>query len=134
MPIVVGYIGTPQGRAALDAAVSEARLRDTRLHVVASLRGDEDADRFVAQREALEQARAVLDEAGVAYQVHDFARDQSPAQDLVQTVDEVGAVLLVIGIRKRSAVGKLVLGSNAAEILMHAPVPVLAVKPPDQVG
>lgn len=130
MRIVVGYIGTAQGRAALDAAVSEAELRDATVHVVASMRGDEDSDRFVTQREALDEARKVLDEAGVDYQVHDFARGQSPAEDLVQTVDEVGAGLLVIGIRKRSPVGKLVLGSNAAEIITNAPCPVLAVKPP----
>lgn len=127
--IVVGFIPTAQGRAALARAIEEARLRDGELVLVNSMRGDEDAKRFVELRDALEEARAELDEAGVTYQVHDFARDQSPAQDIVQTVDEFGAQLVVIGIRKRSPVGKLVLGSNASEILMHAPCPVLAVKP-----
>lgn len=129
MRIVVGYIGTAQGRAALEAAIAEARLRDGTVHVVSSLRGDEDSKRFVAQRDALTEARTTLEAAGVPFEVHDYARDQSPAQDLIQTVDELGAGLLVIGMRKRSPVGKLVLGSNASEILMNAPCPVLAVKP-----
>ncbi|HEX9765213.1 MAG TPA: universal stress protein [Nitriliruptorales bacterium] len=129
MRIVVGYIATAQGRAALETAIAEAQLRDGEVHVVSSMRGDEDGQRFIDQREALEQATAKLDAAAVAHTVHDFARDQSPAQDLLQTAEEVGAQLLVIGIRKRSAVGKLVLGSNAAEVLMHAACPVLAVKP-----
>lgn len=129
MHIVVGYIDTAQGHAALEAAIAEAQLRGAEVHVVSSLRGDEASERFVAQRESLERAKAQLDEAGVGYQMHDYARDQSPAEDLLQTADELGAQLLVIGIRKRSPVGKLVLGSNAAEVLMHAPCPVLAVKP-----
>lgn len=61
--------------------------------------------------------------------LHDVARGQSPPEDVVQTVDENDAELVVIGIRRRTAVGKLVLGSNATEILMRAPCPVLAVKP-----
>lgn len=40
----------------------------------------------------------------------------------------VGAELLVIGLRRRSPVGKLVLGSDARDILLAAPCPVLAVK------
>ena len=129
MRIVVGYIGTAQGRAAVDAAIAEARLREGEIHIVSSMKGDEDSQRFVSQRDAIDAVKARLDAAEVTYQVHDFARDQSPAQDIVQTVDEFGAELVVIGIRKRSPVGKLVLGSNASEILMHAPCPVLAVKP-----
>ena len=41
---------------------------------------------------------------------------------------KVDADLIVIGLRKRSQVGKLVMGSNAQEILMAAACPVLAVK------
>ena len=32
MTIVVGYVPTPEGEAALDAAIAEARLRDQPLH------------------------------------------------------------------------------------------------------
>jgi nucleotide-binding universal stress UspA family protein len=44
MTIVVGYVPTPEGEAALNAAVAEARLRDQPLHVVNSSRGDALAD------------------------------------------------------------------------------------------
>jgi nucleotide-binding universal stress UspA family protein len=47
---------------------------------------------------------------------------------MVEIADEEGADLIVIGLRRRSPVGKLVLGSNAQDILLSANCPVLAVK------
>ena len=51
-----------------------------------------------------------------------------PADDLIAVADEVGADFIVIGLRRRTPVGKLILGSNAQRILLDAPCPVLAVK------
>ena len=42
---------------------------------------------------------------------------------------EVAAEALVIGIRHRSQVGKLLMGSVATRLLMEAPCPVVAVRP-----
>jgi nucleotide-binding universal stress UspA family protein len=55
-----------------------------------------------------------------------------PANDVAQAlVDHAeGADLLVIGVRQRTPVGKLILGSDARDVILHATVPVLAV--PDQ--
>ena len=44
-------------------------------------------------------------------------------------LEEVAAELCVIGIRRRTAVGKMLLGSNANRIIMDAPCPVLTVRP-----
>ncbi len=51
-----------------------------------------------------------------------------PAEDLINVAGEVSADFIVIGLRRRSPVGKLILGSNAQRILLDAPCPVLAVK------
>ena len=128
--IVVGYVPKPEGKAALKRAVEEAKLRDSRLVVVNSHRGGREFDRDDAiETEAqLEEVDGVLRGAGVEHDVRQLVRGMDPAEDLVNVADEVGAELIVIGLRRRSPVGKLILGSNAQRVLLDAPCPVLAVK------
>ena len=51
------------------------------------------------------------------------------AEELLKAMDRPEAELLVIGIRHRSPVGKLLLGSISQQLLLECPKPVLAVKP-----
>jgi len=60
--------------------------------------------------------------------IEDLARGNDPANDIVEVAEQEDATLIVIGMRRRSPVGKLLLGSNAQTILLNAPCPVLAVK------
>jgi len=55
-------------------------------------------------------------------------RGKDPVSDVLDIAEELDADIIVIGIRRRSPVGKLVLGSNSQSILLEAPIPVLAVK------
>lgn len=129
--IVVGWIQSPEGQAAVDAAVEEARRRKGRLVVVHSARGGrEDEPAAVGLREALEDLRVRLTAEGVAVTVRDLVRGKDPSDDLIEVAEKENAALIVIGLRRRSPVGKLLLGSNAQEILLHADCPVLAVKAP----
>jgi nucleotide-binding universal stress UspA family protein len=130
MKIVVGYLQTPEGEAALDRAIAEARLRDAELVVVHSMRGGarDEASEAIRYREELERVEARLQSEGIAHQVRELVLGHSPSEDLLSFCDTEGADLIVIGIRRRSPVGKLVLGSNAQDILLRAECPVLAVK------
>jgi len=128
--IVVGYVPKPEGRAALRRGAEEARLRNSRLVVVNSHRGGREFDRDDAlESEAqLEEVRSQLDNAGVGHEVRQLVRGMDPAEDLIAVAEEVGAEFIVIGLRRRSPVGKLILGSNAQRVLLDSPCPVLAVK------
>ena len=129
--MVVGFIRTAEGDAAVDAAVEEVRRRGGRLFVVHSAKGgDQDAETVIADRDALEALEGRLRATGVEVVVRDFARGNDPAEDLVDVADTERAALIVIGLRRRSPVGKLLLGSNAQQILLKADCPVLAVKAP----
>lgn len=130
MSIVVGYAPTPEGQAALERAAEEAVLRRQRLVVVNSQRGGaewtgEDAQ---ALRDVLAAVERRLDAEGIEHDVRSFVRGHDAADDLIEVARETDAALIVIGLRKRSAVGKLILGSNAQRILLDADHPVLAVK------
>lgn len=95
--------------------------------------GERDEEREVlTYREEFEQLETRLADEGIAYRLVEYARGNSPAEDLLQAAEDEDADLLVIGIRRRSPVGKLVLGSNAQDILLRADCPVLAVKARDQ--
>lgn len=133
MAVVVGFIDNPEGRQALDLAIEEAERRQTRLIVVHSMRGGfkTKEDEYINYRQALEDLDQELTERGVEHEIHEYVRDQTPAQDLTEAVDEFDAELLVIGYKRRTATGKALLGSHAQEVLMNATVPVLAVMAPD---
>jgi nucleotide-binding universal stress UspA family protein len=128
--IVVGYVPKPEGKAALRRAAEEARLRNSRLVVVNSHRGGREFDRddAIESEAQLEEVKSELDGAGVEHEVRQLVRGMDPAEDLVNVATEVAAEFIVIGLRRRSPVGKLILGSNAQRVLLDAPCPVLAVK------
>ena len=128
MTIVVGYVPTPEGEAALTAAISEAQLREQPLHIINSSRGDVLADKRYASEDALDDVRARLDATGVAYEIHQLVRGHEASEELVDEADRLKASLIVIGIRRRSPTGKLITGSQAQRTLLDANCPVLAVK------
>jgi nucleotide-binding universal stress UspA family protein len=127
--VVVGWINSPEGQAAVEAAVEEVRRRKGRLVVVHSSRGgDEDPRTVIQTRDALADLEKRLGAEGLEVAVRDYVRGKDPADDLIDVADKDGAALIVIGLRRRSPVGKLLMGSNAQEILLRADCPVLAVK------
>ena len=128
MTIVVGYVPTPEGEAALDAAISEARLREEPLHILNTSRGDSLTDSHFVSERALGELRARLDATGVVYEIEQLVRGKEASEEVVDAADRLKASLLVIGMRRRTPTGKLITGSQAQRILLDANCPVLAVK------
>lgn len=131
--IVVGYIDNPEGRQALTLAIEEADRRRAKLIVVHSLRGGSRTKEkvYLQYQEALASVEEVLAQRGIDHEIHEYVRDQTPAEDLVEAVNDFDADLLVIGYKRRTATGKALLGSHAQDVLMSTPVPVLAVMAPE---
>lgn len=117
MAVVVGYAGTDEGRAALQRAAAEAGARQTDLLLV-------DTGREPLTRAELDEALA---DVGVEVRVVDPAVVRDAADEVISAAE--GAELVVIGLRRRTSVGKLILGANATRILLESPCPVLTVKP-----
>ena len=129
MGVVVGYVATAEGEAALEVAVREARARDALLVVILSERTSRfGAEALGVERQA-EDLRTRFEDEDIRADVRVTTRGRDVADDIIDAAVATDADLIVIGLRRRSPVGKLLLGSNAQRILLDAPCPVLAVKP-----
>ena len=130
MTIVVGYIPTREGQVALAHAVDEARKQGSTLVVVNSSRGDAPVDQRFLVDDEVDKLSAELDAEGIDHMVVQSVRGRDAADEVIDAVEQHQADLVVIGLRRRTAVGKLLMGSTAQRILLDAPCPVLAVKAP----
>jgi len=126
--VVIGFVDRPEGWAALEQAAQEASRREVDLVVVLSGQEPGEQDPSDALVEHVARATTVAGVASPTVIVRVMARGNSVVDDLVATIEEFAAELLVIGIRRRSSVGKFVMGSDAQRILMQSQCPVLAVK------
>ena len=129
MRILVGYVRSELGRHVLDHAIEEARLRGGQLLVLNELKASDEDDAEAYRREFEELDRRLTDE-GLDHRMLEYTVGDSKAEDLLAAARKNDVDLLVIGLRRRSPVGKLVMGSSAQEILLNADCPVLAVKLP----
>ncbi len=128
MIIVVGYIPTPEGRAALDAAVAEGRRHGATLLVLNASRGDAPVDQRFSSDEDWDAVHQTLVDSGVTFEVLQTLEAHGAADQVLHVAAERKADLIVIGLRRRTPVGKLILGSAAQRILLEAECPVFAVK------
>lgn len=130
MSIVLAYAHNTSAEAAFDFALTEALAHNCKLVVVNSSRGGALADPALASRDQL----AVLGEraaaAGVAVEIEQPIRGHDADAEVLEAAGRHAARLIVIGTRRRSAMGKFILGSTAQRIIMEADMPVVAVKPP----
>lgn len=137
MSIVVAASDSPLGRRALDRALAEARLYGTSLILVSAVptpRSREDALEHTELREQrrvwLEERAARMRGGGVEVRTYLPPTPSDLPDAVLEAADQPGAELIVLGIPRRSRVGKAVLGSDAQEILLRSHLPVLGVKLP----
>ena len=139
MNVMVGVTARPEGQVALERAIAEVELHGGTLVVVRTvgeLLGESPAQ-VRAWTDAVEKAREDgdalverLSTRGIEASYRVEPTTSSPAETLLSVAAEIAADLIVIGVRRRSPVGKLVLGSVSQEVLLGAECPVLAVKSP----
>lgn len=130
MTVVVAYQPSATGRVTVHEAAKEASMRQTSLSVVHVAEGV-DVDMIEKQKVRLrEEIAQMLDEvdlAGLEWTLH-VTTGVEVAEALLDHVDGADVELLVIGARRRSRVGKLIMGSVTQSILLRAEPPVLVAK------
>jgi nucleotide-binding universal stress UspA family protein len=128
MNVVVGYVPTPEGESALSHALEEARSRGARLVVVNTSRGDALVDERFADEDQIDALSGRLSTSGVDHEIIHTIRGREASEEILSVARERRAELIVVGLRRRSPVGKLIMGSTGQRVLLEATCPVLAVK------
>ncbi|MBK6321447.1 universal stress protein [Candidatus Aalborgicola defluviihabitans] len=128
MTILVAYVSRPEGKAALDKAIEMSKERNEPLLVVNASPGGQQEDASLTLAYEVEQIEELLAKQGINGEFKQFVRGKNAVEEINDLVDAQDISLLVIGLRKRTAVGKLIMGSVAQEILMTVACPVLCVK------
>ncbi len=129
MKILLAYVPSATSEAALEYAVKEAKVHGASLLVLASeTSGVSRKDEAVTDKRAL-QAR--IEEAGVDVEIATVPKRDDPADDILHAVADHQPDLVVMGIRKRTPIGKMITGSTSQRVVLEAPCPVVLVKPKD---
>ena len=126
--VVVGYIPTPEGVAAFERAKAEALFLDASLVVVNTGQSGNFASTSFATPQDIDAIESELSAAGIEHEVTQSTGALAPAEEILRVAAEKSADLIVIGVRRRTPVGKLFLGSTSQQVLLDANCPVLAVK------
>ncbi len=130
MKILVGYDGSKVAEDALKLAHKHAHEFNADIHIMTSLEQSptlkkEDIDKAESK---LEYLRTHFNVDDIPCETHTSVSHLSPGEDLVQFAKGNDIDEIIIGVRKRSKVGKLVFGSTAQYVILNAPCPVVRVK------
>jgi len=128
MTVLVAYSADQYGGAALDYGIEEATRSAEPLVVVNVTKGDALVDaRFAGAHdaEALRGRLATLDVPAELRQ----AMSPDVTEEVLSLAESEKARVLVVGVRRRTPMGKLIMGSVAQRLILDAHCPVVAVKP-----
>jgi nucleotide-binding universal stress UspA family protein len=130
MKMLVGYDYSTVTQDVLALAKQQAQAFKAEVHLLRFLEQGPELS-----REAIQQAEQNLDQVkrefatlALACDTHVVVSALSAGEEIVQFAEQNSIDLIVIGVRRRSKVGKLLFGSNAQLIILTAPCPVLTVK------
>jgi nucleotide-binding universal stress UspA family protein len=132
MSVAVAYQASASGRLTLQEAAKEASLRQTALSVLHIPEGvdiDIIEDQRTRLHDEITQVLADANRHGVQWTL-EVATGVDVAESVLDLIADTDVEVLVIGARRRSALGKVIMGSVTQTIILRADVPVLVVKPP----
>ena len=130
MKILAGYDGSNAAKHVLKLAKDHATAVASKVDVVTSMveAKNNQYDDVRQARLGLEYAKALLEENNIDCETHLLIRGLSPGEDLVLFAEDNQIDEIIVGVRRRSKVGKLVMGSTAQHVVLNSPCPVVTIK------
>ncbi|UCF94735.1 MAG: universal stress protein [Desulfobacterales bacterium] len=130
MKILVAYDGSNASKEALRLAVDHTKAFQGQIYLVHSMVGGPEVPRkdFEQAERDLAYQRSLVKEQGLRCESLLSVRGLEAGEDLVKLAAENEIDEIIIGIRRRSKVGKILFGSTAQYVILNAPCPVVTVK------
>ncbi len=131
MNIMVCYDGSEVAKEALELAKTHAKAFDGKVFLVRSIEGGADIPKRnfdVAENELSNAVKTLLNTDDIPSEPHLLVRGLTPGEDLVRFANEHQIDEIIVGVRRRSKVGKLLFGSTAQYVILEASCPVVAIK------
>jgi nucleotide-binding universal stress UspA family protein len=130
MKILVGYDGSNAAKDAMELALKSAQAFQATVSVVTSMvKGTEENQNEIEQAErGLEYAQSFFEKSNIGCKTHLLIRGMSPGEDLVKFAQDNSIHQVFVGVKRRSKVGKLLMGSTAQYVILNAPCPVMTIK------
>lgn len=131
MKILVAYVGGLEvDNAVLDVAKKHAKAFNATLYIASSMERVSEKERTDLDKteKQLAYVKETLDAAGIPCETHILVRGLTPGEDIVEFANDKKVDEIIIGIEKKSKVGKLLFGSNAQYIILQSSCPVVSVK------
>ena len=130
MKILVGYDGSNVSKEALALAQKHSNQFKAEVVIAHSMVGGPEVPRkdFEVAENNLEYEKSRLVEENIPCESILSVRGLQAGEDLVLLAQEYKADEIIIGVRRRSKVGKLLFGSTAQYVILNAPCPVVSVK------
>jgi nucleotide-binding universal stress UspA family protein len=130
MKVLVGYDGSNASKEAMSVARAHAKAFNAKVHVVRSMESGTESKQedIKAVEKELEWCKTFIEKEGIACETHLLIRGLSPGEDLVTFAKEKRIDEIIVGVKRRSRVGKMLMGSSAQFVILKAPCPVVCVK------
>jgi len=130
MKILVCYDGSKESKNVLDLAQKHAKAFKAEICIITAMKQSPEL-----KKEDIDKAESKLDEIKTSFKAEDISCESqalvsflSDGENLVEYAKSNEIDEIIIGVRKKSKVGKLIFGSTAQYVILEAPCPVLAVK------
>lgn len=131
MKILVAYVGgLDVDNAVLEVAKKHAKAFNAGLYVACSMERVSEKERMDLDKveKQLAYVKETMDAEGIDCETHILVRGLTPGEDIVEFAADKKVDEIIIGIEKKSKVGKLLFGSNAQYIILQSSCPVVSVK------
>lgn len=131
MKILVGYDGSNASKKALGLAKQHAAIWQGRIEVVqaiarkAPLSYDQIEE---AEKQLAQQMKSILAGNRIRFETTLLVGAKDPAEQIINFAETINADEIIIGTKKRSKIGKFVLGSTTQFLVLNAPCPVIVTK------